>query len=450
MWKFLFKKNLKTNSQIINYLFNELRSPLNNITFNINEIEFLTNNNLVDNSLTNTNTNTNTNKDYCLQIYDKVNKINKIITIINNIFYYSNYQESIIKNNYNIKKFNIIDLLLRCKSCFDIDLKLKYIDFIYNIDSNIDRYIFYEENIVEYIILKILHYCIIFSKIKNNIIIDVKLLKTCKYMYEISINSDNNKLIVNRYLDDINFSNEINYTFNKCRNLIEKYNGTFTYCNTYYNSYTINIVDNICDVQQLSGPFDTVAKVTKTTIDKDDDDCITNHKIKEYNIIVVDNLSTRRNILCFNLEKYFELSRIYDNYKDDNFSIIEDINESYIKTDDFYVTTTEYNNGLDLLYKVKDNLNKYNMIIIYNTIPYINGLFTTQLLRKIGYNNLIVGISDDENKNETNNFLSNGADYKFVKTITRDDIHNLYEYIEENGTKSKNNSMNYSNSISVI
>ena len=74
-----------------------------------------------------------------------------------------------------------------------------------------------------------------------------------------------------------------------------------------------------------------------------------------------------------------------------------------------------------------------------NIMPNLTGPTATKVIRTIGYNNLIFGITGNGSSDDINDFLSEGCDYVFIKPFTKDKLQMIYDFISINGYKRKEN-----------
>ena len=98
--------------------------------------------------------------------------------------------------------------------------------------------------------------------------------------------------------------------------------------------------------------------------------------------------------------------------------------------------------GLDALIKIvrlKEKCkNKISMILLDNVMPNLTGEILSKILRGIGYDGLIIGITGNGVEEDKDKFLENGADYVFVKPFNKEKLVMLLELIKGSGYYSKN------------
>ena len=71
---------------------------------------------------------------------------------------------------------------------------------------------------------------------------------------------------------------------------------------------------------------------------------------------------------------------------------------------------------------------RISMCFVDNVMPHISGELLSKILRGIGYNGLIVGITGNGVEQDKQSFIDNGADYVFVKPFTAKNLYwNLFK-----------------------
>lgn len=89
----------------------------------------------------------------------------------------------------------------------------------------------------------------------------------------------------------------------------------------------------------------------------------------------------------------------------------------------------EGKDGLDAILKTHDCLNKIAIIFMDNFLPTMNGPITTKIIRKLGFINLIIGITGNDDPEDIKKFYDNGADYILIKPCTKIQIIELFDFI---------------------
>lgn len=92
--------------------------------------------------------------------------------------------------------------------------------------------------------------------------------------------------------------------------------------------------------------------------------------------------------------------------------------------------------GLDALVKmirIGEAMETINIMLVDNVMPNLTGEFLSKIIRCIGFEGLIIGVTGNGLKEDINSFLENGADYVFVKPFTKAKLDKLLEFIKNNG-----------------
>jgi len=76
-------------------------------------------------------------------------------------------------------------------------------------------------------------------------------------------------------------------------------------------------------------------------------------------------------------------------------------------------------------------------ILVDNVMPNLNGELLSKILRGMGYQGLIVGITGNGLQQDIDHYLENGADYVFIKPFTKSNLTALMDFIEREGYESK-------------
>jgi CheY-like chemotaxis protein len=92
--------------------------------------------------------------------------------------------------------------------------------------------------------------------------------------------------------------------------------------------------------------------------------------------------------------------------------------------------------GLDALIKfiglAESNIT-IHMILVDNVMPNLTGELLSKILRGIGYNGLILGITGNGVKEDRDKFRDNGADYVFIKPFTKKNLESILDLAERTG-----------------
>lgn len=96
------------------------------------------------------------------------------------------------------------------------------------------------------------------------------------------------------------------------------------------------------------------------------------------------------------------------------------------------------NNGDSAIARMekKDNI---SIVFLDKYMPKLNGLNTCIQLRMNGYNHLVFGLTGESGQPETDIFLSNGADFVFIKPLDDKKINLIKDFITKYGTSRQEN-----------
>ena len=95
--------------------------------------------------------------------------------------------------------------------------------------------------------------------------------------------------------------------------------------------------------------------------------------------------------------------------------------------------------GLESIKIVHEHIDNINIILMDNIMPNIIGPLATKIIRKMGFKNLIIGITGNGSKDDIQDFLINGCDYVFIKPFTNNNLIQLINFFKINGFKSREN-----------
>lgn len=79
-------------------------------------------------------------------------------------------------------------------------------------------------------------------------------------------------------------------------------------------------------------------------------------------------------------------------------------------------------NGKEALDTIKEDVSKYNMILMDNRMPVMNGMDATEEIRQLGYNNPIFGVTGDVMDEDIKKFIEKGADGVLPKPVKDEDL----------------------------
>jgi CheY-like chemotaxis protein len=85
-------------------------------------------------------------------------------------------------------------------------------------------------------------------------------------------------------------------------------------------------------------------------------------------------------------------------------------------------------NGAEAIERVKQSMESgfpFDCILMDASMPEMNGLEATEILRRIGFKGFIFGTTGDTSEELSNQFIANGANEVLPKPITEDKYHQL-------------------------
>jgi signal transduction histidine kinase/CheY-like chemotaxis protein len=91
--------------------------------------------------------------------------------------------------------------------------------------------------------------------------------------------------------------------------------------------------------------------------------------------------------------------------------------------------------GVDVINKIQYNMDEIDIIFMDNIMPNITGTFATKIIRSLGFNNLIIGITGNGTGDDIIEFYENGADYVYIKPFSKQKLDILFAFIKKNGFK---------------
>ena len=84
-------------------------------------------------------------------------------------------------------------------------------------------------------------------------------------------------------------------------------------------------------------------------------------------------------------------------------------------------------------------LKNINVIFLDKHMPNMDGNYVSNELRKFLYDQLIFGLTGEDNEKENNKFIENGVDFVFIKPINTLKIKMIDDFITKYGTEQKKN-----------
>lgn len=89
---------------------------------------------------------------------------------------------------------------------------------------------------------------------------------------------------------------------------------------------------------------------------------------------------------------------------------------------------------------VKDKgIDAFDLIFMDNTMPHLSGIEASRIIRKLGYDNLIIGVTGNSMEDELTDFLQAGADFAITKPMKPNVLDILLQYMNTFGCRSHPN-----------
>ena len=357
--------------------------------------------------------------------------------------------------------FNIVGLIKKIQYILLSSIMKKKLEIKYNI-LPIQEWVMGDSKHIQHVLMNLLSNAIKFSVI--NSAIEIKLegrsLETSKQHVLISIIDDNTFIMRNirsHLFEKFNTSNNQEGTglgLYICKKIIESHGGIINHfykndC-TQGNIFRVELFLDVCTSSEgqqkildesrrsKNVKFNEFKKKIKRTLSihssqhkvlKKNENNISNKNTKMFlqnNIIVTDDISNDHNKVTImvvddsNLTRKFMTRMIQQNYLEYKIYDAED--------------------GLDALIKMihfNEIGKKINILFVDNVMPNINGELFCKILRRIGYEGIIVGITGNGIKKDRQQYLDNGADYIYVKPFTKDNLMEFTQFVKKEGYESK-------------
>jgi len=103
-----------------------------------------------------------------------------------------------------------------------------------------------------------------------------------------------------------------------------------------------------------------------------------------------------------------------------------------IKTDIY-----QANDGLDAILKFYKEIARISIIFVDNIMPTLAGPNAARLLRALGYQNLMIGITGNSMEDDIRHFYDAGIDFLFTKPFKRTQLDAVWKLVERDGLRSR-------------
>jgi len=198
-----------------------------------------------------------------------------------------------------------------------------------------------------------------------------------------------------------------------CKQIIDLHGGDIShyFIEPVGNEFVINLQLELCENPSLQ-IFSKSFRIYNSSIINENDNESENENENEnvsersrINIIIADDSALNRKLMYKILKKVNYMFHIY--------------------------TTID---GNDTINKIKTITDKIDIIILDKHMPIMDGITTTYELRKLHYNNLILGLTGDDDVSGNNMFIEKGADYVFIKPLDLTKVKMIEYFISKYGT----------------
>jgi len=373
----------------------------------------------------------------------------------------------------NYQPFNIIGLIKKIQYILLFNIMEKKIELKYNI-TPLQEWVLGDYKHIQHVLMNLLSNAIKFSTPRTTIEIKLegRVVEKCKQRVLISIIDQNPfipEVVKSQLFEKYNTSNNQDGTglgLYICKRIIETHGGAIYHFNnskknTHGNIFQVELVLDVCATscnQLVSSKYmkmpirGSLNSGISTGAPKE-----TTQDIINQHDVVIDKPGDKsgdksgsgkknnRMLLQNRLESSVALNSNNGN-QDTKIMVVDDSDLSrkfMVKL--IQPVCPEYNiyeavDGLNALIKMI-NFNEtgkhISMLLVDNVMPNLNGELLSKILRGMGYQGLIVGITGNGLQQDIDRYLENGADYVFIKPFTKNNLMALMDFIKREGYESK-------------
>ena len=394
------------SNMYIKCLIHELRTPISNVTLGLNSMEIQIKKLQETQEKLDNDCNCG---DFLSTISDLYNSLQYIETIFNK---FCVIQNGIMKLN-NFEPFSIKLMIQNVEKLLRYNFRQKNIHFEYNIDKDINEWIYGDRINIKHCIINLVKNAI---KYNNNDKTNSKIIININNYNNISVEESKKKNIIISVIDNNNcipknIKDKLFQPFNSssssglglyiCKKILDLHDGIIEHEYISNQGNKFNIIINL-------EKFDNTPIIYENSLETIEITNKLDNKIK-YNIIIIDDNEINLKLMC----KLFK-----NNPKINNIMTAND--------------------GLDAINKICNNMNEIDIVFIDNQMPNLNGIQTTQLLRGINFNKIIIGITGSSNT-ELSDFNLCGTDYIFTKPLDKSKIEIIMSFLNKDDITRYNN-----------
>ena len=236
-----------------------------------------------------------------------------------------------------------------------------------------------------------------------------KMITKNKQHITISIKDNNEPIlphIKSRLFQSFNSTSGSGLGLYICKNIIDLHGGNIqhTFIEPHGNQFCIHLHMELCE--------DTTLQISEPEHHSDEkkDNSSTNSeegtsRKSSINIIIIDDSILNRKLM------YKLLKKVNNNYN-------------------IYTSI----NGRDTMKRKEFIVNRMKIIFLDKYMPLMSGIEVAKQLRESGYNQLIIGLTGEDNESSNELFLSSGADIVFIKPLDICKLHMINDFIMTHGT----------------
>ena len=373
----------------------------------------------------------------------------------------------------NYQPFNIIGLIKKIQYILLFNIMEKKIELKYNI-TPLQEWVLGDYKHIQHVLMNLLSNAIKFSAPRSTIEIKLegRVVENCKQRVLISIIDQNPfipEVVKSQLFEKYNTSNNQDGTglgLYICKRIIETHGGAIYHFNnskknTHGNIFQVELVLDVCATscnQLVSSKYmkmpirGSLNSGISTSAPKE-----TTQEVINQHDVVIDKSgdksgSGRKNkrMLLQNILESSVMLNSNNGNQDTKIMVVDDSDLSrkfmakLIQQFCPEYTIYEAVDGLNALIKMI-NFNEtgkhISMILVDNVMPNLNGELLSKILRGMGYQGLIVGITGNGLQQDIDHYLENGADYVFIKPFTKSNLLALMDFIKREGYESKDDTV---------
>lgn len=94
-------------------------------------------------------------------------------------------------------------------------------------------------------------------------------------------------------------------------------------------------------------------------------------------------------------------------------------------------------NGQDAVDKISADLDSYKVVFMDNLMPVMNGPDAARHLRKLGFKNLIIGVTGNVMDDDLAEYLEAGVDFVLCKPVKAATLTNILQFVRKQGPLSQ-------------